>query len=709
MGDAMNDDDAKRHAYLDQLRRILPRSPAWESWLDTSGELPPDFDALPSRYYPHYAPDDMTDQAAWQARREAISDALQHWILGSVPPAPDNLRIEVLNERRENGAITREVELRFGAGYASCLWLELLIPDGEGPFPVFVTQHNHRNWAQVALSRGYMACVYAGADTRDDTDTFTAGFPGYEWSRITRRAWAASRCLDYLEGEPLADSKKVAITGHSRNGKLSLIAAALDERFSVVISSSSGAGGSMSARFVSEQHFGEGIEFITRRFPDWFHPRWRFFVGREHKLPVDLTDLIALIAPRPCLLSSAVNDHVCSVWAVEQTVQAVRPVYHAYGAGDNLRLLWRQGSHETWPEIIERYIDWCDLHFGRGDYNFPQQPIYPHDWQAWQRRSGAAAAAVPEQRDPLAQRIQAMLGSAPPAVKTDFSIPNYPAGSHVAALLHQNSAPDVEKQTLDFGEHISGDVYYPKGLAQSGQRFPAVLWLHPWSPPKGYVAGYLRGDPLHHTLARAGFVVFCFDQIGFGQRIEEVQHFYTRHPRWSLLGKMVRDAQAALDALLSLAYVDVSCVYALGYSTGSLVGLHLAALEERLTGFAGVCIPPALRLDVDDSETGGLRRWSHLTMLWPQVGLYEHDPARLPYDIGDLIAAIAPRPALIVSPQLDREAPLALVSASVDEARAVYQQRGAAGQLTQLSPETYNHFDPDMQALVIEWLKRQKA
>src|SRR5690606_40765598 len=52
--------------------------------------------------------------------------------------------------------------------------------------------------------------------------------------------------------------------------------------------------------------------------------------------------------------SSAINDHVCSVWAVEQTAQAVRPVYHAYGAGDNLRLFWRQGSHETWPEIIDR-------------------------------------------------------------------------------------------------------------------------------------------------------------------------------------------------------------------------------------------------------------------------------------------------------------------------------------------------------------------
>ncbi len=699
----MNENTVKRRAYSDQLRRILPASPEWEDWLQASGELPPDFDTLPSQYYPHYQLRDA-DPAGWAARRDAMKTALHYWILGSVPPRPDNLHAEVLSTRQEGSTLVREVRLTFGAGNAANLWLELLIPEGKGPFPVFMTQHYHRNWAQIALSRGYIGCVYAGSDNRDDTDTFAAAYPGYDWSRITRRAWAASRCLDYLEGEPLADTQKVAITGHSRNGKLSLIASALDERFAAVISSSSGAGGSMSARLVSEQHFGEGIEFITRRFPDWFHPRWRFFVGREHKLPVDLTDLIALIAPRPCLLATALNDNVCSAWAVEQTVHAVRPVYEAHGAGEKLGLFWRQGAHETWPEVIERYVDWCDLHFGRGEYAFPQQLFYPHDWDGWWARSEARPAGG----DSLPEQIHAMLGTAPPATKTDFTIPLYPFGPHVDALLLRHPAQGVEKQAIDFGEHIGGDVYYPAELAQSGQKAPAVLWLHPWSPPKGYVAGYRRGEALYHTLARAGYVVFCFDQIGFGQRIEEIERFYQRHPRWSLLGKMVRDSQAALEALLSLEFVDTTRVYGLGYASGSLVGLHLAALDPRLAGFAGVCIPPALRLDTDEPETGGLRRWSHLTMLWPQLGLYRDDPTRLPYDLSDLIGAIAPRPALIISPQLDREAPLNLVTNTVEDARMTYQQRGARERLTQLVPESYNHFDPDMQALVIEWLRAQK-
>jgi hypothetical protein len=141
----------------------------------------------------------------------------------------------------------------------------LLLPPGPGPHPVFLTQHNHRGWALVALRRGYAAGVYSAADSQDDTDTFVAAYPEQDWSRLTRRAWATSRVIDYLQQSvPQADKKRIALTGHSRNGKLSLIASALDTRIAVVISSSSGAGGSLSARDYSEQHFGEGIEMLSR-------------------------------------------------------------------------------------------------------------------------------------------------------------------------------------------------------------------------------------------------------------------------------------------------------------------------------------------------------------------------------------------------------------------------------------------------------------
>lgn len=714
---------------LAELQAILPSSKEWEAWLETSGEFPPDFDALPDRAeLPDLlggtpdAPEDKIESAdQWRQRREKTLDLLHHWILGSVPPPPAHVAAEILEERPESGALSRRVQLRFGPNNAAHLEVELLIPDGPGPFPVFMTQTNHRGWALIALRRGYLACVYAGCDDHDDTDSFLEAYPGYDWSRLCRRAWAAARCVDYLATVPQAAMAQIAITGHSRNGKMSLMAAAMDERIAVVISSSSGAGGSLSARYYNDLHFGEGIESITRRFPEWFHPRWRFFVGREHKLPVDLPDLVAMSAPRPCLLSIAVNDGVEATWAMEKTYLAVKPVYALHGAEDRLRILWRYGGHETWPTVIERYLDWCDVQFGRGEYPFPERLIHPHDWAAWAARATPAFDvnalstrpwdAMPASREAWESRkeeirnaVEAMLGQAPPAAYSPIgAYGREPA--HIEAMLGRGSvSAALEKHDLMFGEYINADVYYPEGLAESGQRHPAVLWLHPWSSPHGYAAAYRRDFHAYQSLALAGYPVFCFDLPGFGRRIEEVEGFHIRYPNWSLLGQMVRDARAALDVMTELPYVAPEQIYVVGYGLGAMVAVHLAALDERPAGYALVCAPPPFRLDTDLPRTGGIRRWAQVQMILPQLGYFVGREDRAPYDVDELLGCIAPRPLLLVTPTLDREAPLDLMRPAAEHVAAVYAMLGAQEAFSHKIPVAYNHFDNTMQQRVIAWL-----
>ena len=173
-----------------------------------------------------------------------------------------------------------------GPRRAATLRLELALPAGPGPFPIFVTQRNHTGWARVALARGYAAVAYNGCDAADDTQAFKDVWPDHDWSMLCRRAWGAGRVLDWLHTVKEVDAERACITGHSRNGKLSLICGAIDERFGVVISSSSGVGGASPYRFANEAQFSEGIEIITFSFPEWLHPRLRFFAGREDRLPI---------------------------------------------------------------------------------------------------------------------------------------------------------------------------------------------------------------------------------------------------------------------------------------------------------------------------------------------------------------------------------------------------------------------------------------
>ncbi len=724
----------QRAAYLEEIRDMLPRSPAWEEWLEKTGELPPDFAAMPS-FAP--IPDPLTwreDGALkrisgpdeWPAQRERLLAEFKQWILGTVPPPPGNLEAEVLVERQEYGATVREVELRFGPGKAAKLWVEVFIPPGDGPFPVFMTQANHRGWALIALRRGYLCCVYAGADARDDTDTFIEPYAEYDWSKLVRRGWAAGRVIDYLEGVPQADTRRVALKGHSRNGKTSLMASALDERIAVVISSSSGVGGCMASRYCGEHHFAEGIEHITRNFTDWFHPRWRFFAGREHKAPVDLNQLVALSAPRACLLSIAFNDSVEGAWAMEKTYLSAKPVYEMLGVPGRLATLWRPAGHETWTTVIERYVDWCDVQFGRGDRSFPETLHYPHDWEGWRARHAGEfdVTAYPERpfadappaaanldtcegrREAVRAAVDEMLGAAPPGAEG----PRHDYGEesdHTEEKLKRFEAgARLTKDDLMFGEYINAPVYMPEGTMESGARIPGVLWLHAWCNPSGYAPAYKRGAPPYEFIAREGFAVFCYDQAGCGRRVDEVDRFYERHPGWSLMGKMVRDARAALKVMSELPYVDPKRIYVMGYSLGAHVALHLAAVDESPAGYALVCAPPPYRLDTDYAETGGIERWAQVRMWVPRLGLFAGNENRVPYDVDELLGMMAPRPVLLLTPRLDRCAPLPLMNRAVAAARTVYRCYGAEQALTQETPDTYNHFDTENQRIVAQWLDR---
>jgi dienelactone hydrolase len=717
---------------LDDLLHMLPPSGPWEKWLKDTGAQPPDFDIqlgvaeLPD---PFLFSDGtlVKSRSDWTRRRVQLLDLFQFYVLGHTPPAPDNVRAANLKSSVEGDIRIQGITLEFGPEHRAKLNIQLIVPPGPGPFPVFITQDNHRPWALVAVSRGYIGCIYAGADSLDDTGAFSDVWPKADWSKLTRRAWAASRCVDYLQTLPFVDRAHIALAGHSRNGKTSLIAAALDDRITAVISSSSGAGGACTFRMFSETQFGEGIEMITRVFPDWFNPRLRFFAGRENKLPIDQHELIACVAPRPCLISTAVNDPVESVWAVEQTFYAAQRVYGFLGAAGSLNLRYRPGEHTLGTEDIEAFMDWLDTRFGRRGFAVGQAPLWP-TYNDWLKASGERvdpmrfpSAGLNDLRttasgNPITtkdqwkakcadirQRILWTLGDAPAMAENPGGA--YGAETRAAAMLLNRPSPgnDVVKESINFGNNLNGDLYYPAGLTNTG-RLPAVVWLHPFHNAGGYSPTYRRGESFPITLAKAGFVVFAFDQIGCGGRIEEMQHFYLRHPHWSLLGRTVADTQAAVTLLRHVPFVDSRRIWALGYATGGMAALHAAALDDRIAGVVSVAGFTPMRLDTPNKGTGGIGRWAQWLPWVPRLGAFVGHEDHIPYDYHEVLGLIAPRPALIVLPQIDYQSTRADILQCLDEAHKGYGFLDADDKLSYVELPDYNHFSPEMQQEVIRKL-----
>lgn len=745
---------ARREAYLEELLTVVkpdadgyhadPRvsveHESWCDWLDETGELPPDFERMPAiGDLPHPLRREengewtqITDPDTWESHRERIKDQLQYWIYGELPPKPDSVDATVLDTRTANGATARDVRLKFGPGQESELHLELLIPDGEGPFPVFMTQWNHRKWAEIALERGYMALIYAGADRRDDTSGYRNQYPDYDFQLLARRAWAAQRAVDYLYTIPEVDENRIALTGHSRNGKQVLLAAAFDERIDAVVPSSAGSGGVVPARLDRDDYHAGDMSYHARLRRSWFHPRWRFFVGRENHLPVDANSLVSLVAPRACMLFTATHEATSSSGAVDRVFESAMRVYQLLGAGTQLRLRYRQGDHGTATRDIHTIIDFFDHSFERGESVDSGPRYHSFDFEEWAATTPGkidtdkfperalvgllatdegepitTAAEWSETKAGIREAIRWSLGDRPsrtparPNVNELGVSPGYGRQDYIADIIGRPAATEsVGRLWLSpyhtAGKPFGGELYYPRrpGEETPNGEIPAVVWLHPFSFNTGYGTAARSQVPVKAATER-GLGIFTYDQVGFGTRTAESRRFYDRYPEWSKMGKMVADVQSAVETLGSVDFIDADRIFVLGYSLGATVGLYAAALGEQIRGVASVCGVPPLRASDPETERASatLARLSYHYGIQPRLGHFLDTPQRIPFDFHEVLASIAPRPLLVYAPKRDWTHPYEPVRDRVDLASDVYELVEASNQLTFHDPDDILSFD----------------
>lgn len=402
-----------------------------------AGDLPP-VDELPAvKQLPDpmvmFNGEKVASKDDWfNKRRPELKRLFQHYMYGFMPPAPEKIdfRVQRVDEKYFGGKATKkEVTIRYGPAGAPPIQLLMVVPnEGNRPAPVVLglnfcgnhtllddpdialpqvwmpnrcpgCQNNKATDAgrgarqgrfefEYAVDRGYAVATFYHGDIDPDVNDFDNGVhPHYrkqgegqgphDWACIAAWAWGLSRAVDYLQRDEAIDNNRIAVYGHSRNGKTALVCGAFDERVDLVIPHQAGCGGSSPSR----SPVGEQVRQINKSFPHWFCGEFHQFNEQVERLPFDQHSLIALCAPRPVLLTNAVKDQWADPSGQFEALQAAEAVYRFVGAPGGLKAqkqpplgkpvlshlgyYIREGGHSVTRDDWKVFLDFADARFGK--------------------------------------------------------------------------------------------------------------------------------------------------------------------------------------------------------------------------------------------------------------------------------------------------------------------------------------------------------
>jgi len=377
-----------------QAAAAVPRSPyvdwSWDKWREITAASPINLttEQTGQASLSALVPPGMK-AADWPTRRAELRRVIGLYV-GEPPKTKPPLDVRMDGEERIEGGVIRR-RIRFQSEPGEVIPGYLFLPAAlRGKTPAILSPHQTTQFAKdepaglrgnprlamaIALAkRGYvtLTCDAVCFGERHDTASGHYGdaIPFYRrhprWSIMGKIAWDLSRAVDFLEQQSFVDSTRIASIGHSHGGYTTWFSMALDERIACGVS---------SCGFDTFRHDGNPYR--------WSHatallPRLGFHVSnpainiRNYSgvpdsgvvdIPFDMHWVLALIAPRPLMLTAADDDHVFpnSGWSTRQAEARLLPLYEMLG-GDSGRLTshYFRGGHAFPPEAEQRAFAFID-------------------------------------------------------------------------------------------------------------------------------------------------------------------------------------------------------------------------------------------------------------------------------------------------------------------------------------------------------------
>ncbi|MDM8005278.1 MAG: dienelactone hydrolase family protein [Phycisphaerae bacterium] len=574
---------------------------------------------------------------AWEAKRARIADALARIIgeptgLTVLPPEAQQDREQTLDDH-----VRRHIRIRTEADdwipaylllpkdmpsmrLPTMICLHQTVPQGKDE-PCGIKGSSDLSFALQLVRRGYVCIapdvigfgerIPAGAQPYANSLDFYRRHP--KWSFVGKMNWDIARIIDWLETLPFVDPLQIGCIGHSHGAYGSLYAAAFEPRISLVIAS---------------------CGFTTLRSdpkPDrWSHltaliPQLGTYLPDVASIPFDWHEICALVAPRPLYVWYTTRDDIFpNTDNLDAMFKDVRSVYGLYGAANDLAWSFQDSGHEFPGPAREAAYTWLEQRL----FPLPDLRAKPTDLKEWQAR-----------REVIKRVIRRTIGT--PTTQ--------PASPDLKTISHEKLAK-YERRLIEYSvdkdERVRAYLCLP--ARRSGQS-PAVLVLHQTAAEGKREAVGVAGDKslaFGSELAERGYITLSPDSITAGERIDadgafDTRGHYLRHPDISAMGKMLYDAQRALDVLVAVEGIDRNRLVTIGHSLGAEEALMLAAFDERVKAAVASCGYATFRAENQEGRLRWARdHWfSYMPRLRPvfQTGRLPH------WDWDDVLRLAAPR------------------------------------------------------------------
>ena len=483
--------------------------------------------------------------------------------------------------------------------------------------------------------------------------------------------WDGIRGIDYLSGREDVDPERIACTGTSGGGLQTELLSAVDDRIKVSIPVCYG---------------GCNPDNPTRK-------------------GLSITDIDALIVPRPLLMIEATGDPRASVLKKQQRHQEIARLYEVLGQPAKTRYMIAEGPHGYIESMYEASYAWMERWWSKsGSKQQIKEPIVAAEptealfstatgevttslggetvftlnrATARKLRSGARhpknQAELPAWRRQTRDKVLSRLGIGGEAGSLDPQrLIEVDKGSYKLEKIVYYSEPEI---------YVPGLLFLP----QTPGPHPAVVFVNEGGKAGGgVVEDYVR------PLVEAGHVVFSIDPRGMGETHpksprastptdfkqfvhDDESNFYynTLRVGKTPMGMRATDVMRAVDYLASRADIDGDRISAIGHGLGGLIVLYAAAVDARIASVA--CTRSLVSYEaIVENEI-----YTHrFTSFGP--GFLKD------FDLPEVAALVAPRPLLLVNPvdQLHRVASPDEVETTYQPTASVYGLAGEASHFT---------------------------